>query len=180
MKIHFIHPFSLEKNYGKEINETFVMIPEQDWVAVMDWDCMLLAHEQIEKIYEYVKLFPDAGMFVARSNRSGSAAQRPNQLVKSFSNECDIIVHHYTSQSFVSLRNSVKELDHHISGYFMLISKKTWNEVRFSEEKSILGVDRDYAKRLIESGRKIYLMNNIYVWHSYRIWKNVKDTSHLL
>lgn len=178
MKIHFIHPFSLEKNYGKELNETMSIIPEGDWCAIMDWDCMLLTSDQVKTIYEYVNRFPEAGMFLALSNRSGSLNQRINTC--DFDSEGDTIKHHKKAQDILKQPIEVKELNDKISGYFMLISKKTWNEIKFNEELQILSVDRDYAKRLLNVGKQILLMKNIYIWHSYRIWKNTKDTTHLI
>lgn len=178
MKIHFIHPFSLEKNYGKELNETMAMIAEGDWCAIMDWDCMLLTSDQIENIYHYVGSFPGTGMFVAPSGRCGSIQQRLEMC--DFDSQGDIIKHHNKAQNVLKQRLETKEMNANISGYFMIISKATWNEIKFNEELQILSVDRDYARRLISAGKRILLMKNIYIWHSYRIWKNSKDTTHLI
>lgn len=178
MKIHFIHPFSLEKNYGKELNATMALIPEGDWCAIMDWDAMLLSHEQIPAIYKYVEQNPDAGMLVCCSGRSGSLSQRYNNH---FEKTGDIISEHEYAENIVDNEEILtKPLNEKISGFFMLISKATWNEIKFNEELKILDVDRDYARRLIASGKQILLMDSIYIWHSYRIWKDVKDTTHLL
>lgn len=183
MKIHFIHPFSLEKNYGKELNATMAMIPDGDWCAIMDWDAMLLCHEQIERIYKYVEQNISAGMFVCKSNRSGSLGQRLNGR---FEKEDLVKTQHWIAQNLITqtefaLATRATEIKtDKISGFLMLISKATWNEIKFNEELKILDVDRDYARRLIALGKQIFLMDSIYIWHSYRIWKDVKDKTHLL
>lgn len=179
MKIHFIHPFSLEKNYGKELNETMSIIPDGDWCAIMDWDCMLLMSDQIKRIYGYVNKYPETGIFVANSNRSGSLNQRINMC--DFDSKGDMIAQHKKSEIVFEMGDTldIKICDEKISGFLMLISRATWNEIKFNENLAILNVDRDYAKRIIESGKRILLMKTIYVWHSYRIWKNAKDITHL-
>lgn len=177
MKIHFIHPFSLEKHYGKEINETFALIPDEDWLCILDWDCMLLSHQQAGIIYQYAQNNPDAGMLVAISNRSGSHGQRGKDGISTNYNSK---YHHELASDLIKRMPTVTELDDNISGFLMLVSKKTWNEVKFSDELNILHVDRDYARRLIAAGKKILRMNSVYVWHSYRLWNNGRDKSHLL
>lgn len=177
MKIHFTHPFSLEKNFGKELNETFAIIPEGDWVCVMDWDCMILASDQVQVIYDYVNQNSEAGMLIARSNRSGSLGQRINGH---FSMADEMVMQHERAMKFLKEPIRVTVSNEKISGFLMLISKKTWNEIKFSEDLKILEVDRTYARALLGAGKQILIMDSIYVWHSYRIWKPVKDISHLL
>ena len=49
----------------------------------------------------------------------------------------------------------VSEIDHHISGMLMLISKKTWNSHKFPESGKCLGVDNEYSDRILQAGKKI-------------------------
>lgn len=178
MRIHFIHPFARDKKYGKELNATFQMIPDEDWVCILDWDCMFLTHDQIRTVYKYVEEYPNTGMFCAYSNRSGSGGQRYPSV--GFSHSDTLLAHHNVAKQLLKNPVQVSKLNESISGYLMLVSKRTWNEIKFSDELEVLHVDRDYAARLISSGKQVLLMQNIYVWHSYRLWGNTKDKSHLL
>lgn len=170
--VHIVHPFSLDKKYGVELNKTFAIIPENDWVCILDWDCMFLHPNQISSLYEYISLYPDTGMFLAKSNRAGSRVQRYQGAIHT---QMNMDYWHRKVSKDISV-TSVK--DNAISGYFMLVSKKTWNEVKFSEDLDILHVDRDYAGKILSSGRTI-LLTNILVWHSYRAW-NGGSKNHLL
>lgn len=174
-----MHPFSLEKNYGKELNETMSIIPEGDWCAIMDWDCMLLSSAQVGRMYGYVNKFSDAGMFVCNSNRCGSMAQRYKYNLDMIG---DVKKEHLLSEEilFGEKLLDAKPVSEKISGFLMLISKRTWNEIKFNESLKVLDVDRDYAKRILDAGKQILLMESVYVWHSYRIWKDIKDVTHLI
>jgi GT2 family glycosyltransferase len=69
-------------------------------------------------------------------------------------------------------------LDNKISGFLMLISKQTWNEIKFNEELQVLHVDRDYAARILAAGKPIRVMDDVLIYHSYRVWG--RNTNHLV
>jgi GT2 family glycosyltransferase len=75
---------------------------------------------------------------------------------------------------------SVSEIKHPISGFLMLISRKMWNKVKFSESGKCLGVDNDFSANILQTGKKIYRMNSVYVWHTYRLMNGIKDKTHLV
>jgi GT2 family glycosyltransferase len=60
----------------------------------------------------------------------------------------------------------------------MLISKQTWNEIKFNEELQVLHVDRDYAGRILAAGKPIRVMDDVLIYHSYRVWG--RNTNHLV
>jgi GT2 family glycosyltransferase len=62
----------------------------------------------------------------------------------------------------------------------MLVSKKTWNEIKFSESGKCLGVDNDFSANVLERGKKIYRMDSLYVFHAYRLKNGIKDKTHLV
>lgn len=153
------------------------VMPEDSWVAFMDWDAMLLSHKSIGIIYDYVNKFPDTGLFLAMSNRSGSRHQQ-HEGHKSFN--YDMSAWLLKGHTIVPTLEVTELFDNLISGFLMLISKKTWNEIKFSEELDVLHVDRDYAQRILENGKKIRIMNDILVWHSYRLLFGTQYKKHLL
>jgi GT2 family glycosyltransferase len=66
-----------------------------------------------------------------------------------------------------------------ISGMLMMISKRTWLEHKFSEDKKCLGVDTEYGRRVRESGKYIVRMNGLYLWHTYRLIHGITHKEHL-
>ena len=72
----------------------------------------------------------------------------------------------------------VTELPELIRGFFMIVKKDVWREVG-GFKKGLLGVDDDFSKKVSKAGYKVKRMDTLYLWHSYRLDKNYKDTSHL-
>jgi len=63
-----------------------------------------------------------------------------------------------------------------LSGFFILTNKEAYSKVKalsgFPDNK-FLGWDNYFSDRLIEHGFKLYLMQDLYVYHGYkRLWKN--------
>ena len=177
MKIHIKTPFAEDKNLGRAYNEAFEDIEERDWVCLIDHDVLFLTPDAINIMYEYVRSFPEAGIFTCYTNRIHPLAAA--QLLDGRVNENTCVKYHqeraYNQKRFGI---SVTELRHHISGFLMLVSKKTWREIKFPESGKCLGVDNDYSQAILDAGKTIYRMNGLYVWHSYRL-NDIKDKSHL-
>lgn len=176
--IHIKTPFSLEKNLGKVYNLAFKGIDEDDWVCLIDRDVCFLSPNSIPIMYEYIHLWPDAGMFTCYTNRIHELAK--DQLFYEYPSPNDKISE--WEQIAVEQQQkptTVTEINHVISGFLMLVSKKTWNKIHFSEDGKCLGVDNWYSHQLLATGRKIYRMDRLIVWHSYRL-KDIRDKKHLV
>lgn len=174
-KIHVMTPFSPSKNLGVAYNEAMAMIPEDDWVCFLDHDCMFLTSDAINHLYKYAEMFPDA-LLSAYTNRVGFKPQCLNGVC---SENGDL--RHWTvkAERQKALLYKVTEMSATISGFLMLFSKKTWNDCsHFTEDKQILGVDNNWSARVLQHGHKIYLMQGILVFHSYRILDRM-NKSHL-
>lgn len=176
--IHVKTPFDLDKNLGRAYNKAFEDVGERDWVCLIDHDVMFLTPDAIGLMHEYVRSFPETGIFTCYTNRIHPLAV--DQLLdgKVSENTC---VKYHTERAYNQKRFgiTVKEINHVISGFLMLISKKTWNQIKFSENGKCLGVDNFYSQAVLDAGKKIYRMESLYVWHTYRI-NDIKDKSHLL
>lgn len=176
--IHVKIPFDLDKNLGRAYNVAFEDLEERDWVCLIDHDVMLLTPDAIRIMYEYTKNFPEAGIFTCYTNRLHPMA--PDQLLDGKVSENTCIKYHmeraYNQKRFGI---TVSEIKHVISGFLMLISKKTWHQIKFPETMKCLGVDNFYSQAIMEAGKKIYRMESLYVWHSYRL-NDIKDKTHLL
>jgi GT2 family glycosyltransferase len=179
MKIHVKTPFAEDKNLGKAYNQAFEDVEERDWVCLIDHDVLFLTPDAINLMYEYVRSFPDTGLFTCYTNRIHPLAAE--QLLDGQVNENTCIKYHseraYNQKRFGI---SVSEIKHPISGFLMLISRKMWNKVKFSESGKCLGVDNDFSANILQTGKKIYRMNSVYVWHTYRLMNGIKDKTHLV
>ena len=172
-----IKPFALDKNYAVELNRCMNLIPDDQVAVIMDWDSMFLSHTQIPMLYDYIDKYPDTGMFLAMSNRSGSHIQRWNGQI---SPQMQMNQWHRTAMNIKPTLDVVEVRDNKISGFLMMVSKKTWNEVKFDESLQVLGVDRSYAQRLLVMGYSIKVMKDILIYHSYRVWNGNKNADHLI
>lgn len=176
--IHVVTPFRVDKNLGKAYNDAFERCPDDDWLCLIDYDVMFLQSNTIALMHDYIFKYPDAGMFVCRANRIHPLAK--DQLwFDSPSGEDSIAYWQGIAKYCSDNETGVKEITHEISGFLMLISKKVWNELKFNETGKCLGVDNDFSLRVLAAGKKILRMNNVLVWHSYRL-NDIKDKSHLL
>ena len=175
--IHIKTPFRLDKNLSLAYNEAFVGVPDHDWVCLIDRDVLFLTPNSIPIMYEYVKRYPEAGLFTAYTNRVHELAS--DQLLFGYPSLNDSM----EEWEAIAMDQEQKPLtvtviDHVISGYLMLVSKKTWNEIKFIGN-GCLGIDNMFSQQILSAKKKIYRMDKLVVWHSYRL-KNIKDKSHLL
>lgn len=181
MNVHVVTPFRLDKNLGKAYNEVFAQCNEGDWLCVIDWDVMFLTPNFMKFLHGYARSYPDTGIFTCWTNRIHKGAIQ--QLLPGMYEENDIRKHISMAQSKeIGGYADVTELKKHISGFLMMVSKKTWNEFKFNEDGKCLGVDNEYSDRILAAGKKIFRMNSIYVFHGYRMGmpNDYKDKSHLL
>lgn len=177
MHIHIVKPFSLEKNLGKVYNDTMNLLPAGDWACLMDIDSMFLTPEQPALLYEYANRFPNA-LLTCFVNRVSTLSTK--QLLKGFPDENSDIRHHLPlaeNQQAGTLKGT--EIAKDISGTLMLLSKKLWQQYPFDETGKCLGVDTYYGRRLRAAGVKIIRMDNIYIWHTYRLLHGIHDKTHL-
>ena len=174
--IHILKPYSIEKNLGKAYNEAMSLLPDGHWGCLMDYDTMFLTPDCGVILHEYAKLLPDAGLLTCYTNRIHPKADQ--QLFAGVSENYDVSVHSKIAKLVKDNLYQYTELKKEVSGFLMLISKDTWNEVKFREDGKCLGVDNEYCWALFDRGKKIYRMDGLYVWHSYRM-DNITDKSHL-
>lgn len=178
MKIHVKTPFAEDKNLGRAYNEAFEDLEERDWVCLKDHDVLFLTPDAINLMYEYVRSFPETGIFTCYTNRIHPLSA--DQLLDGRVNENTCIKYHseraYNQKRFGI---TVTEINHPISGFLMLVSKKTWREIKFSEAGKCLGVDNDFSANVLERGKKIYRMESLYVFHLYRLMHGITNKDHL-
>ena len=172
--IHVLAPYRSDKNLGKAYNDAMELIPDGEWAILHDHDVLFLLPDTITMIEEYTKKFPEAGILTCYCNRIGNS----DQLLYPMSNNSDILHHINIAEDTKQNLFNATEISAPISGFLMVINKRVWQEVKFREGFP-LGIDNDFSNRVAETGRKIYRMNSVYVFHTYRLKNGVKDKSHL-
>lgn len=172
MQVHILTPYDVNKDLGKAYNQACAMVPDGDWICLMDYDTMLLTPDAGKILYEY-------------------AANGVDGLYTCYTNRC-----HPTSLQHASLMNNVTDIKEHIryaedcrgkgllrikgniSGFLMMFPKSLWLKYPFKEGIGCLGVDTDFWRRLAADNVLMYIMTGLYVWHTYRLTTNNKN--HLL
>lgn len=176
--IHVKIPFHLDKNLGRAYNEAFEDVGERDWVCLIDHDVLLLTPDTIPLMHEYTRSFPETGIFTCYASRIHPLAT--DQLLGGkLSENTDIKFHTELADQQKRHGITVTEIKHVISGFLMLVSKKTWHEIKFPETMKCLGVDNFYSQAIMDAGKKIYRMDSVYVWHTYRLQNGITNKDHL-
>lgn len=179
MKVHIIKPYSIEKNLGKAYNESMRLIPEDDWACLMDYDTMFLTPDCGQILHEYVMKYDFAGLFTCFTNRIHPMAT--SQLLDGLLSE-NYNVDYHIERAYNQKRKlfTVTDIKREISGFLMMISKQTWNEIKFQESGKCLGVDNDFSLRVLGAGKHILRMDGLYIFHQYRMKNGIKDKTHLI
>lgn len=169
-------PFARDKNLANAYNSEFENCPEGDWLCFIDHDVAFLTPDAIDIMYTYIEKFPQTGIFTCFCNRLHPLAQ--SQLfLGSPSGDFDVKTWAYRARIQSKVETTVTEIKHPISGFLMLVSKDTWKEIKF-RGPGCLGVDNTFSSDVLHSGRKIYRMDRILVWHSYRM-EDISSKAHL-
>jgi len=179
IRVHFTSPFRLDINLGKAYNQAMKKIGEYDWMCFTDYDVLFLTPNSKKIIINCCKHAPEGtGLLTCFTNRIHPISK--GQLLHGLSENSDIREHIKIAieQELVPLRFSM--LNYKVSGFLMCINKKVWEALGgFSETGEALGVDTDFCSRLLERKFKIYRMNQVYVWHTYRLIQGIDNKEHL-
>lgn len=175
--LHIITPYRTDKNLGKAYNDAIALLPGDCFVCLTDIDLLFLTPEQPAIIEGYCNRFPNA-LLTCFTNRVSNLAG-VQMLGGSASDNPNILDHINIAQQIKGDDTVTPILRGEISGYLMAFHKSLWDEIKFDEGIGCLAVDTYFSRKVVKSGRKILRMNGVYVWHTYRMWKDIKDKSHL-
>jgi GT2 family glycosyltransferase len=178
--IHFLSPYSQEKNLGRAYNESVSLITNsEDWICLIDLDVMVLSHGIGHHLQEIINLHPNTGLFSCRTNRVGQKRQCLNGVI---SDDPNLLNHRKIAlQLAQEKRLIVSPLENPISGHLMLFKKSTWESVGgFPENRGILSVDNTFSNRIVRKGYNILMMEGVYVCHFYRLDTGILNKDHLL
>jgi GT2 family glycosyltransferase len=179
--IWFFKPYSLEKDIGKAYNEYCSLVPDGDWICLLDGDTLFLTSDYGHICQKYINAFPECQFFFPYVSRVGKRAQCYNRTISS---NPDITYHKKIADS-IKTKIKVKDINRHepflrISMPMFLFSKKIWKEVGgFDETQRILGVDIRFSDK-VRKHTKVYRMEGFYLLHYYRLLEGVQNKDHLL
>lgn len=176
--IYYFSPYSTEKKLGAAYNAHMALIPnDYDWGVLMDGDCMFLTDDYGTHLQRIVDKYHNhnVGIFTALTNRVGNVVQCHKNLI---SQDPNIINHRKIALALSKQPDHITQLHDIISGHFMMVQKKVWNACKFKED-GILAVDNNFSRKVLNKGFKIYLIQNFYVLHYYRLLEGRSYKNHL-
>lgn len=171
-----VTPYACDKDLGKEYNRIMTLIPEGEHACLMDIDAMFLTGRQPAIIEDYIQKYPEA-VLTCYTNRVSPLSK---QLLHGKVNENADVKTHIPCAVMMQMKPmSVRRVNNCISGFLMVVPKSVWNKVKFAEGMGCLGVDTKFSKHLHINHVPILLMENLYIFHSYRLQYGIYEKSHL-
>lgn len=182
MKVHIQIPYCPEKNLGRAYNQAMSNLPEGDWACFIDYDVMLLTPDAGKILHDYATLMTKNEdrseiLLTCWTNRIHPKAHM-QLYTGEVQDNADVRTHIKEANDAKKYLYNVTRIRENISGFLMLIHKSMWEKQKFIED-GCLGVDTEYSKALKARGSKIFRMDGLYVWHTYRLEKGIKNKEHL-
>jgi GT2 family glycosyltransferase len=178
--IYYFIPYATDKRLGRAFNQSCSIVPnDSDWIVLMDADTMFLNPNYGRIIADTIEQHGDSfSVFTCYSSRSGCHATRYKDKIWETK---DLVELHNMSVQCEEQGSGVTEIiGEKPSGFFLLFKKSLWNQIKFSEEKTILHIDHMWLQKAIDRGHKIARINNLLIVHYYRLKQGRKNKSHLL
>lgn len=158
-------PFASDMNLGRAYNEAMAILPDGSWAVFMDHDAMHVTRDWHRLIEEAIAFKPDAGAFVAVTNRIDAKWQRAEE-----SDPENHDIGHHTAVGLQRLKKRTL-LDitdtKGFGGVCFALSKLAWEEAG-GFAHGMLCVDHSIHFRLQRVGRPVYLLESLYVYHRRR------------
>lgn len=137
-----------------------------EWICVSDMDTCIFDSRIPTIISRHVHQRPETGIFTCYTNRIGVDRNGFSpQLLEGCEND-SIAWHAAKAREMASLPDSVRSCDRPIAGFLMVFHYDTWERAG-GFDKGIF-VDGKFSKRVLEMGKPILVMENVYVFHHYR------------
>lgn len=153
-------PWDDDGDLGRAYNRSMEMLPENGWAIFLDHDAMPTTPEWHRQFAEAIGFQPDAGAFVAMTNRIASPWQKCGPAGD------DIAEHRRFGRERLAVRTMLDISDTKgFGGVMFAVSKAAWRQV--GGFASGLGcVDHSLHFGLQKQlGRRVWLLENLYVYH---------------
>ena len=155
--------YSLTKNLGAAYNRHMALLPEGAWGIFLDHDASWTTPVWYRQIAEAVVARPDAGLFTAVANRIAPRWQRAGNR-----DSHDMDVHEAIGRDRLRIRTLLDATGTKgIGGVVIVISKEAWRSVGgFVDGMRCVDHRMAFAQR--DAGRKVYVIEGLYVYHRRR------------
>lgn len=181
MKIHYIQPYSIDKNIGLAINEAVKAInyAPDDWFILTDHDMMWLLPDSKAQV-EQILHGTDYDILGCMTNRIRSTEQLVNnQFIENDNVRTHIRMATRCRENF---GDRIKGATGVVAAFMLCFRVSVWEKVGGFVENSIT-FDWHFnneARKI--AGAKVGIMQGVYVFHSYRLWsdKPLKECNHLI
>ena len=159
MTIHYITPFSTEKNIGKEYNDRISELPDDCYIVLRDGDTMFLTSDWGSHIKEIIEANPKYHIISCVTNRVGLRTH----VIDGMFDEENISKH---IQKAIDIKSN-EVIDTNLApGYLMIFHKSVWDKVKFMENS--IAFDTQFSLQARELGYKVGLAIGFYLLHLYR------------
>jgi len=181
--VHYFIPFAIDKKLFHAFDYYMSLVPDHDaWICFVDGDTAFLRPDWGRVIEEYVKKYPDTGLFTCYASRCHYEYQRPAGADQ----QRDSILYHKEIVDLVAEgKYDATIIPARIAGHLMVIKKSTWIKIRetvaiTARAKNVLGVDTKISNAILASGMKIRLMKELYIFHYLRMKEGLDYKDHLI
>lgn len=156
----------LPGDLGSAYNAEMERLDESDWAVFVDHDALAgLTRQWVQVITEAIEFKPDAGAFVSVTNRIDAIWQRAEETDP---DNHDIGYHTAIAHDRLKRRTLLDITDTKgFGGVCFAVSKPAWREAG-GFAKGVLCVDHSLHFGLRSAGRRIYLLEALYVYHRRR------------
>lgn len=164
--IHYLQPFAVDKNIGREYNAAIERLQanDDDFVVITDYDAMFTTPDYGRQISAVLNKYGnDYMLFGAMTNRIRSQHQRIDGMFE----ETDIKVHLLKGKEVEQKDWCKVEPCNGVAGFFMCFKVSTWRKIKFNEDS--IRFDTEFSQAVIKHRGKIGLMKGVYLFHCYRM-----------
>lgn len=175
--ILFCTPYRSDKNLGKAYNEIMQLLGDKDCACFTDGDTSFLTPDFGTIIENYTRQYPDA-VLTCKTNRIHKLSKQLDGEIDDHCNIKELIIKAAQRKHLTTVTEIMP--NEGMSGLLMVVSKKIWAEVPFIENKGCLGVDSQFRIDLHKAGKKIYIMDGVFIFHQYRLLNGAGYKQHLL
>jgi len=169
--IYFGSPY-LQGNIGGAWNRFCCLVPDGDWICLVDADAMFLQPDYgsfVEDIAEN----SDYDLIGCVTNRVRNLRQCHDN---DFSDNMDVRIHYDIAKERRVLYGTTVEPFHCIAGLFMLFRKSLWDKVGGFREHT-MNPDVTFSAEAKTAGAKVGIAKGLYLFHGYRIWQQGREAS---
>lgn len=177
--IHYISPYSLDKNIGGAINAAISQLnaDPNDWIIHVDQDVCFLRPDTKAQIAEILSS-TDYDVLGCLTNR---LAARHQLYMGEFNSSSDMMEHiAIANHCHTTAYGNVLPCYDNLAACLMAFKVSTWSKLGGFKEHS-LRFDSEFTDKVLRSGGSLGIMKGVYVFHLYRMWSNnpIWDISHL-